>query len=490
MISQLTINYKSIFKILGTIIFIIGVSMIIPWIYAEAAGETNSTHAFRLCTPVTIALGAILMLSIKQAKPKFRAREGYIIVAMCWIASSIIGAFPYYLSDFAISYVDAFFEATSGFTTTGCTAVAGGILPKSLLLWKAISHWLGGMGILIFVISILPALGINGQFIARAEAPGPVFEKMTVRISDSAKILYVTYLSFTVLEFILLMLSGKMSVFDAAIHTMGSISTGGLVVHPAGIAYYDSVYIEIIISIFCVLSSINFVLYHYLVTKKPSYFFRDIELKVFIIIMVCGILICSFALISINGMDMGSAFRDSFFQVISMATTTGYTRSPYIIWPTVCQIVLLTLMFIGGCAASTSGSIKVVRFIVMMKLIWRGCIKRIHPRSVIAVKLGEHSLSVGLVTGITTFIFTFIGLLLFSCFVLSFQGLDLETTITSALSMLSNTGAGFGEAGSLGNYSMFHPLLKLYLSGLMIVGRLELFTIIILFTRNFWGRDR
>lgn len=490
MIAQLTINYKSILKILGTIIFIIGLSMVIPWVYAEVTGDFNSIYAFRRCTPVTIFLGAILMLSIRNTHPKFRAREGYIIVAMCWITASVIGAFPYYLAEFTTSYIDAFFEATSGFTTTGCTAVAGGILPKSLILWKAVSHWLGGMGILLFVISILPALGINGQFIARAEAPGPVFEKMTVRISDSAKILYVTYLSFTVLEFILLMLSGKMSAFDAAIHTMGSISTGGLVVHPTGIAYYDSIYIEVVISVFCVLSSVNFVLYHYLVTRKPAYFFKDIELRVFIIIMALGILICTFGLISINDMNFASAFRDSFFQVISMSTTTGYTRSPYIIWPTVCQIILITLMFIGGCAASTSGSIKVIRIIVMMKLIWRGCIKRIHPRSVIAVKLGEHSLSVGLVTGITTFIFTFIGLFILSCFILSFQGLDLETTMTAALSMLSNTGAAFGEAGSMGNYSMFHPVLKLYLSALMIVGRLELFTIIVLFTRNFWGKDR
>lgn len=487
---QNILNYTAIIKILGTIIFIIGMSMTIPWIYAEAAGEYSCTRAFRICAPATIVVGAAIMLIIRKTTPKFRSREGYIIVASCWIIASIIGAFPYFLSSFTGSYIDAFFESTSGFTTTGCTAVAGDMLPKSLLLWKALTHWLGGMGILVFVISILPALGINGQFIARAEAPGPVFEKMTVRISDSAKILYITYLSFTLIEFILLMLSGKMSAFDAAVNTMGSISTGGLVVHPTGIAYYDSVYVEVVISIFCILSSLNFVLYHYLITKKPSYFFHDIELRVYLIIIASAILICAYGLIVVNNASFSSAFRDSFFQVISMATTTGYTRSIYVDWPTVCQIVLITLMFIGGCAASTSGSVKVIRVIIMMKLIWRGCIKRIHPRSVVAVKVGNHSLSVGLVSNITSFIFTYMGIFILSCVILSFQGLDLETNMTAALSMLSNTGAGFGEAGVIGNFSIFHPLLKLYLSGLMIVGRLELFTIIVLFTRNFWGRDR
>lgn len=386
-----TLNYRAIIRILGIIIFILGISMVIPWIYAEVTGDATCITAFRRCALPTIISGGFLVITMGNSGAKFRIREGYIIVAACWIVSSIIGAFPYYYSEFTSSYIDALFESTSGFTTTGCTAVASGVLPKSLLLWKAISHWLGGMGILVFVISILPALGINGQFIARAESPGPVLEKMTVRMSDSAKILYITYLSFTIMEFLLLMISGKMSAFDAIVNTMGSISTGGLSVHPDGISFYDSLYVEIIISVFCILSSINFVLYHYLITGKFSYFFRDIELKVFILIIVCSVMICTYALIVYNDLSFGSALRDAFFQVVSMATTTGYTRSPYIIWPTICQIILITVMFIGGCAASTSGSIKVIRVIVMMKLIWRGCTKRIHPRSVVAVKLGNNS---------------------------------------------------------------------------------------------------
>lgn len=488
--SNIIINYRAIAKILGVIILILGISMIIPWLYAEITGDANAATGFRICTPATLAAGALISFLIKGPRAKFRSREGYIVVAFCWIIASLVGAFPYYLSGFADNFIDAFFESTSGFTTTGCTTIDNAFLTKSLMLWKAISNWLGGMGILVFVISILPALGINGQMIARAEAPGPVLEKMTVRMSDSAKILYLTYFTFSILEFILLMLSGKMPVFDAVITTMGSISTGGLLVHPEGIAFYDSVYIEIVISVFCILASLNFVLYHYLVTRKGSYFIKDIELRAHLTIIAVSVILCTASLMAINDDSFGSGLRDSFFQVVSMSTTAGYTRSPDIIWPSLCQIVLLALMLIGGCAASTAGSIKVVRILVMLKLIWRGCFKRIHPRSVVAVKLGDNAVPAPVVSGITVFILTYMMILLVASFLLSLQGLDMETTITTALGMLSNTGTAFTEASLIGSYAMFHPALKLFLSALMIIGRLELFTIIVLFTSNFWGRDR
>lgn len=484
------INYKAILRILGIIMLIIGLSMTIPWIYAEMTEDISSAVAFRKCTPPTIIAGVFVAFFVKAPHARFRAREGYIVVASCWIFASLIGAFPYALSDFTESYIDAVFESTSGFTTTGCTAVNQAVLSRSLILWKAISSWLGGMGILVFVISILPALGINGQVIARAEAPGPILEKTTMRMSDSAKILYITYLSFTLLEFLLLMASGKMPAFDAAVNTMGSISTGGMMVRPEGIAYYDSLYVEIIISVFCVLASLNFILYHYAATGKFSYLIKDIELRAYLIIIAAAIIICTVGLALQSDNTFIQALRESFFQVISMSTTAGYTRSPYTVWPTVCQMVLIVLMFIGGCGASTSGSIKVIRILVMLKLIGRGCTKRIHPRSVVAVKIGSNPISAPVVSQITAFILMYMSIFLLSSFIMSIQGFDMETTTTASLALLSNTGAAFGETASLGNFSMFHPALKLYLSALMIVGRLELFTIIILFTRNFWGKDR
>ncbi len=486
---NVNINYKAMVRILGIIILITGLAMAIPWIFAEVTGDTASLKGFRIGVPVSVVLGGLLSFLLKSDRAKFRVREGYIVVASCWAVAILAGTLPYYFSSFTDSFIDALFESTSGFTTTGCSAVAGDPLSDSLLLWKAITNWMGGMGILVLAISILPALGVNGQFIVRAEAPGPAFQKTTVRMSDSAKVLYVTYFAFTLIEFILLMLSGKMPAFDALIATMGSISTGGLTVHPEGIAFYDSIFVEVVISAFCILSSVNFVLYHYLVTGKGSYLLKDIELRAYLIIILAAILICTAGLVFVNGDEPGTALRDAGFQVVSMATTAGYTRSPYVVWPVVCQITLIMLMFIGGCSSSTAGSIKVVRVLVMIKLIFRGGTKRVHPRSVVAVKLGKNAISAPVVSSITAFILTYMLVLLVSVFILSFQGFSLDTTLTAALAMLSNTGAAFGEAAASGNFSMFHPVLKLYLSGLMIMGRLELFTIMILFSRTFWGKN-
>ncbi|MCQ2546597.1 MAG: hypothetical protein MJ161_03500 [Clostridia bacterium] len=482
-------NYRAIARILGIIVVIIGIAELIPWIYAEVTGDAAAVHGFRICAPATIILGLLVLFFVRTGRTRFGPREGYLVVAFCWIIASLLGAFPYLVSGFTGSFADAFFEASSGFTTTGCTAIEGGITCRALLLWKAISHWLGGMGILVFVISLLPALGINGQVIARAEAPGPVLEKMTVRMSDSAKVLYVTYISFTIAEFILLMLSGKMCVYDGVITTLGSISTGGLLVHPSGIAYYNSIYIELVISLFCLLASVNFVLYHYLATGKISYILKDIELRAYGIIIAGSTILCAGGLMVTNNESFGQALRNSFFQVSSFASTAGYTRTPYLDWPTVCQIVLLALMFIGGCSASTAGSLKVIRVIVMLKMIVRGCTRRIHPRSVVPVKLGRGAVPAPVVSNITVFVFTFMALFLISGLVISLQGCDMETSFTSVICMLSNTGASFGYGASLGNFSFFHPALKIFLSALMIVGRLELFTIIILFTKSFWSRN-
>lgn len=488
---NVTLNYQLIARILGIITLIMGVSMLPALLCAVLYEEADTFRALAVSSVATILIGGIIALFVRPAQSRFRTREGYLVVALCWFVASLLGAFPYYLSDFTGNFIDAFFESTAGFTTTGCTVITAEAMPKALLMWKAISHWLGGMGILVFVISILPALGINGQMIVRAEAPGPVFEKMTVRMSDSAKILYVTYFSLTALEFVLLCFCSSMTPFDALINTLGSISTGGLFAHGDGVAYYNSVYAEIVISVFTLLASVNFILYHYAVTRKWEYVLRDIELRAFLMIIACGTLLCTVVLYaSDRSMGFFHALRGSFFQVVSVSTTAGYSSADYTLWPVFCQMILFTLMFVGGCAASTSGAIKVIRIQILFKLILRGFYKRIHPRSVIAVKLGGKAVPAPVVSSITVFILMYMAMFLFSCLVLSLQNLDLETTISTVAALLSNTGIAFGEIGGTGNYDVFCWPLKLYLSLLMIIGRLELFTIVILFSRSFWGRDR
>ena len=483
-------NYKAFMKIIGAIILITGIAMLVPLVYALAAGDTKDAQAFIRVAPASILLGLILTLGFKSTNAKFRIRDGYLVVALCWVAASLIGAFPYYYSEFTNDFIDAFLESTSGFTTTGCTAVKDGVLSHSLLLWKALSHWLGAMGILIFVLSILPALGINGQFIAKAEAPGPIFEKMAVRLSDSTKILYITYIVLTLLEFLLLVASPKVDAFDALVNSLGSISTGGLLVHTDGVAHYNSFYVEFVISIFCILSSVNFMLYHYLRSGKISKVFRDTELRLFLSLIGAGIVICTVVLMTVNDAKFTSAFRDSFFQVISMSTTTGYVRSPYTLWPTTCQLVLFTLMLIGGCSASTSGSIKVIRFAVMIKMILRGTYKHVHPRSVVPIRINDSIVPPKVVSGMSEFLLTYLAILLISSIVVSIQGLDFDTTVSTVLAMLSNTGAAFGITLSAGNFAAYSAGLKLYLCLLMYIGRLEIFTILVMFTRHFWNKKR
>lgn len=483
-------NYSALIKILGTIILIIGVSMVIPWIYAEITGEAEVVRAFRICAPITVAAGLAVTLRFRSDQSRFHSRDGFLIVTLCWVLASVIGMFPYQLSGVTNSWVDAFFEATSGMTTTGATALPGVITSPSILLWKALSHWLGGMGILVFVISILPALGISGQTIVRAETPGPVYQKTTSRASTSARMLYITYFSFSAAEFILLILSGKMSCFEAAITTLGSISTGGLSPVAGGIASFQSLYVEMVVAVFCILASINFMLYHYVATGRLAQALQDVELRAYLTLIAGSTVLCVFSLMRTGTYDLSHAAVEAFFQTASMASTAGYVKTAGLVWPVSCQFILLTLMIIGGCSASTAGSVKVVRILVMLKLIGRNCIRRVHPRSVVAVKLGGNAISAPVVSNITAFLLTFAGIIILSGLILSLQGYDMETNLTTAIAMLSNTGTAVTHAVATGTFYFYSPGLKLYLCALMITGRLELFTVIILFTKNFWGRNR
>jgi trk system potassium uptake protein TrkH len=416
-------------------------------------------------------------------------REGYLVVTLCWLCASLFGAAPYLISGFTPSFIDAFFESVSAFTTTGSTVFDVEAMPGSLTLWKAVSHLLGGMGIIVFAVSIMPALGIGGQKMYKAESTGPTIDKVTSRISDTAKALYITYIAFGITEFALLSFS-PMGVFDALIHTFGSISTSGLTNHYSGIGFYNSSYVELVISGFTILASVNFALYARAVHSNRKELLRDTELRAFFTIIFFACVFVSLALFFYGTYtSISDAFRYGCFQVISFATTTGQYITDYSVWPIFCQMVLLTLMFIGGCASSTAGSIKVVRVLVMLKLISREITEFLHPRSVTTVKLGGKTVSEETVSGITTFILTYIAIFFISNIVLSLENLDFITTISTSAAMLSNTGCALNSAGAfLSDYSAFSGPLKLFLSFLMVIGRLELFTVLVLLSPAFRKR--
>ena len=484
------LNYKMIIKILGAIILILGVAMV-PSIITSFMYSEQTTAAFTLTSISLMGLGGFLTVKLRPHSKTLRFREGYLTVTLCWLCASAVGAVPYLMSGAATSFPDAFFESVSGFTTTGCTVLDVVDVPNSLMLWKAVTHLLGGMGILVFAISILPALGIGGHKIYKAEAPGPSVDKVATRISDSAKVLYITYLVFGAVLFTLLLFS-PMSAFDALIHTFGSISTSGLSNHYEGLAYYGSNYVEYVVSMFSVLASINFVLYAHAIKGKWKEFFSSVELQAFLIIIIVAAVLVSLCLFAYGTYpSIFEAMRFGTFQVVAFATTSGQSIADFANWPDPCKMILFALMFIGGCASSTCGSIKVVRILVVLKLISRGVSKRIRPRSVVAVKLGGKAVSAELASSITSFVLTYFAIFVFSNIVLSLQNLDFITTISTSASMLGNVGCNLGVAGAhASDYSMFSAPLKMYMSLMMIVGRLELFTIIVLLSPKFWNPDR
>ena len=325
---------------------------------------------------------------------------------------------------------------------------------------------------------------------AKAETPGPTLEKMSTRMSDSARILYIMYLSFSVIEFILLFFGG-LNTFDSFIHTFGSMSTGGLSNYRNGVAHFNSVYVESIIVIFSILSSINFVLYHHVLKGRWKDFIQDSELRIFLLITSGSIMLILLNLRLSGTYDsIGEALRYSFFQASAFISTSGYSTADYTLWPTFSQMILFTLMFIGGCSASTSGSIKVIRIAILFQLIKRGLYKRLHPNAVFPIKLGNKTVSSETVSSVTSFIILYFLIFIVSSLVLSIEGHDLVTTLSAAAGALSNTGLGLGLLGPDGTYSIFSSPIRLYLSLLMIAGRLELFTIILLLTPIFWDPSK
>lgn len=485
-----TPNYKAILKLNGIILLIVGISMIPALLCSLYYGEPETTAGLLKSMAIIVPLGIILFVSMRFSKTIFRAREGYIAVATCWITASLFCILPYLLTGLTGSFTDALFESTAGFTTTGSSVMDVGIFSKGMLMWKATTNWIGGMGILIFIISVFPALGINGQVIARLETPSPVLEKSAIRMTDTAKILYITYISFTLLEFVLLELGGHMSTFDALANSMSCVSTGGLFLHPGGLAYYNSAYVDAVICIFAVIGSINFIMYFYLLKRNFTAIRKDTELRIFLIILACAVLLGFLVLWLTNDMGPGEAFKISTVQVISDMTTSGFSYTS-IIWPSFCQMLFLILMFIGGCSASTSGSLKVVRIIFLFKYIRRGMFRRLHPRAITSIKLNGRPIPPAVVSSISVFILAFFGFFLLSCIILSLQGFNFTTTMSTSIAMMSNCGLALNDAGMLvDNFASFAWPLKIYMCLLMLVGRLELFTIIVLFTRAFWNRSK
>lgn len=405
--------------------------------------------------------------------------------------ASTIGALPFCISGAIPNYIDAFFETCSGFSTTGSSILTDmEALPKSMNFWRAFTHWLGGMGIIVFAVAITPSFGMSGQVIASAETPGPTLDKITPRFSVMARNLYLLYLAFTLAEVILLLFGG-LSLYDALLHSFSTVGTGGFSCYSNSIAHFDNSYIHWVIFTFMTLCGINFNLYFVLWRKGIKSFFKDSELRFYLALIV----IISF-LIFLNLLaegiyeDRSDCLRDSFFQVSSIITTTGFASADYDIWPTFSKMLIFLLMLTGACSSSTGGGVKLVRILVSLKLIRRGISMKIHPHRIVTITLNKKEVPQEVATNIANFIFFYIFIVFAGSLVISLNGFDLMTTISSVITCVGNIGPGYNLVGPTMNFSIFSPFSKVVLSLLMIAGRLELFTFFMLFFPHYWNSNK
>jgi len=479
-------NHRMIFRVLGSLL-ILEPLMMLPSALISLFRKDDDFIGF-LSVMIISGLIGLLLMQIKPNNKTLRVRDGMAIVTFGWLAFSFFGCMPFFISGYIPSFVDAFFESVSGFTTTGASILVDiERLPMGLLFWRSFTHWIGGMGILVFTVALLPKFGAGGFQIFKAESPGPETDKIVPKINTTAKILYVTYIVLTVAEILLLELAG-MSLFDACIHTFGTMGTGGFSNKNLSIAAYESSWIHIIISVFMVLAGVNFSLYYLFYQRKWSQFLSDTELKAYLgIIAFCTVAI-TFN-ISAGYERQTTALRDAFFQVASIITTTGYATVDFNLWPTLSKVILFFLMFVGGSAGSTGGAIKVIRVVTVSKLISREVSRIFHPRAVIPIKIGRKMMPSNVVNSIASFVTLYILIYVVGVLLISLEGLDFETTLTSVAATLGNIGPGLAMVGPRGNFSQFSDFSKIVFSVLMLLGRLELFTILALLTPRLWAKN-
>lgn len=434
-----------------------------------------------------IALAIIVLLLGKRKKIAMTPRDAFIVVAAAWFFASLLGSLPLYFSGWVPSFTDAFFESVSGFTTTGATNLPDvEILPKALNMWRCQMHWLGGMGIVALTVALMPLLGVGGFKLIKAETTGVEKGKVTPKIATTAKILWIIYFSFTIIQTILLKLAG-MSWYDALAHTLSTLGTGGFSTKNSGIAHYNSPAIEWICIVFMFLAAINFSLYYYAVTFKFKEIIQNSEFKAFIFIVFATTLGITFFIYKIYN-NFGHSFRVALFQTTSIISTTGFSSVNFDLWPAGAKIFLLFLMLIGGCSGSTAGGVKVIRWVVLSKQTTNEVRKMLHPHGVFNVQLNGRVGRKDVVFSVAGFLFLYCFIVAITALVAACNNIDTISSITASMTMVGNVGPGLEAVGPMYNFGFFSPATKWWFSFVMIAGRLELYTILIFFMPSFWKK--
>ena len=480
-------NITAILNIIGHVMKYEIILLLIPFFVALFYGQGDA-NAFLYTVLLMIPI-ALILIKIKGKKNEIYAKEGFLTVGLAWIVISFFGALPFVFSGAIPSLVDAFFEASSGFTTTGASILTEiQSLPKGILFWRSFTHWVGGMGFLIFILALMPTFSGNTIHLLKAESPGPTQGKIVPKIKQTAKILYAIYFVLTLIETIFLKSAG-LSWYDSIIHALGTAGTGGFSNMNASVAAFNNPAVEWIITIFMLLFGVNFVLYFQLIRGNVKAFFKSEELKWYLIAVFASIIIIAVNIIPFNHGDVTKSIRDSAFQVSSIVTTTGYATVNFNLWPTLSKVILIMLRFMGAMAGSTGGGIKTIRIVIIFKAIRREIDKILHPRRVKSVKIDGNVVEEETISGVFLFIFAYIIISLIAIFIVSFDNFDITTTVTSVIATLSNIGPGLEMVGPAGNFSVFSDLSKLVLSFCMLAGRLEIYPMLILFSPSLWKKN-
>ena len=479
-------NYQMIGFVIGRILLVEAALMAVPALTAGIYGE--SLEPFLV--PIAFLVLAGVLLGFRRPKSTaLYARDGLAVVSLAWIVMSLFGAMPFVLSGDIPSYVDAIFETVSGFTTTGSTILTEvEHLTRGCLFWRSFTHWVGGMGVLVFVMAVLPMTDGHGMHLMRAEVPGPTVGKLVSRMSDTAKILYGIYLAMTVIEIVLL-LAGGMSFFDACIHAFGTAGTGGFSSRNLSVGAYDSAYFDVVIGIFMLLFGVNFNLYYFLLVRRFRDVFRSEELWAYAAIVGTAVVAIAVDILHMYE-SFAQSLRYSFFQVASIITTTGYATADFNLWPTFSKGILVVLMFIGACAGSTGGGIKVARIVILAKTSWGDMRKMLHPNAVTTTRFEGKALTDKHIRSVHLFITVYLLVFTASFLLLTLNGYDLVSTFTAVSACINNIGPGLEVVGPMGNFSAFSWWSKLLLSFDMLVGRLEIFPMLLLFAPSIWKRRR
>lgn len=478
-------NRRMIFYVIGQIINIEAALLLLPAAVSLYYKEECLT-AFLITAGIALTVGLILTLTSRPGNHLIYAKDGFVIVTLAWLAMSVIGALPFVISGEMLNYIDAFFETVSGFTTTGASVLTDvEKMSQGLLFWRSSTHWIGGMGVLVFVMAIIPNISDRSIHIIRAEMPGPIVGKLVPKLKNTAKILYLIYIVMTVLEVVFL-LCGGMPLYDSVVHAFGTAGTGGFGIKASSIAGY-SPYLQWVIAIFMLLFGINFNIYYLVLIRRFRSVFRSTEMWSYI-----GLVVLSVAAITVNiypvSQSFSEALRLSAFQVSSVITTTGYATADFNLWPEMSKGILLFLMFIGGCAGSTAGGLKVSRVVILLKMIRRELNRMLHPRSVSVVKFEGKQVDEATLNSVSIYFVLYIICFCVIFFVLCFEPFDFATNFSATAACFNNVGPGFGAVGPAASYQGYSALSKTVLSIAMLLGRLEIFPLLLAFSPSTWAK--